>query len=466
MASLQIQLSLLWVALVSVAYWNMLTILPIFSSLMVTSFNSVFIVIYVVRYPATLVMGIDPIPGDVIVCDVSFVSSVLTATACNFLVESTSGDWWAAFAARSLLVSNVIIIEAVMAQWPRLSTSRRLRAAAYTVLTLVGALLSWAFYATLGFTQRPTDADELSRTVLVISCFTLCLRLVKTLVKMGVSFYYTSWVRSDGEDFDPRDSTGLRMDLAEAVLAFFAGVGYAPSGNLPWLLQVVLLQRMYRLVTCVTLCKRWDEIISPFPVVHDYRGDCIICLEPFNEPTGCRKLHCGHHFHDTCLRKWLMQSSRCPTCRQHVFTNLANQSAERRERLDEPNDRVDELIRRREELQARQQRLTQLQARHQQLTQLRAEVQRVVHEGPQRPPRQQLESIEGSGLPRRTVRHAALNSAPFRLREYGTQTDIDVVHVNERPAGRRGKRERCDQGAPAEQEPVARKGRSERRPSQ
>ena len=39
---------------------------------------------------------------------------------------------------------------------------------------------------------------------------------------------------------------------------------------------------------------------------------CIICLE---EMTVAKKLSCGHVFHLACLRRWIEQNLKCPTCR-------------------------------------------------------------------------------------------------------------------------------------------------------
>ena len=441
MASVQIQLSLLWVALAAVAYWNMLTILPVVATLGITTMEALFLVLYVLKHPAACLTGVS-IGSDGVVCDVSFISSILTATACIYLTSSSqSDDWHIAFSARSLLVSSVIVIEAIMAQWPRLNTSRRIRTALFTLCTLAGVLLSWAYYATIPASSLSSDADELCRTVLLISFFTLSLRLLKTLAKMSISFYYTWWI-ADGDDFDPRDRAGLRMDLAEALLAFNAGIAYAPSGSLPWLLQVVLLQRLYRLVTCTNMCRRYDEIINPFPVVHGVHGDCIICLETFTEPTGCRKLHCGHHFHDSCLRKWLMQSSRCPTCRQHVFTNLSNQLVpERQETMQRRREELNDTIRRVERLQAEV-----------------AEVRALSNT---------LHAAAAAEPPRRMGRKIVPARPPNHLREYGTQTDVEVAqteaaNTSNPPAAKRP-RPSSDDGASV-REPPKRKGRTETTP--
>jgi hypothetical protein len=376
MASLHIQLSLLWIALLAVTYWNMAIIIPIMGMLLLVLVDTYFVAVYVSEPLARRITGVAT-SLDVVCCDISFISSVLTATASGFLLgadeapgASEGEDWRMAFAVRALLVANVITVESIMSQWPRLRRNTRLRTAAFTVATLVVALLCWAFFATVVIDREKRAADGLCSTVLAVSCATLVLRLLKTLVKMCVAATGSLWGAASGvEDFDPRDGLGLRMDLVEAVLAFLVSITYAPSGNLPWLLQFVLLQRLYRLVTCTNNCRRYDEIVRPFPVVHGITGDCIICLDAFNEPAGCRKLHCGHHFHDVCLRKWLMQSSRCPTCRQNVFATPARQDGD--------SDQTREIVR---DNITRQQQLTNQMLEEQQELDRRIEECREIHQ--------------------------------------------------------------------------------------
>jgi E3 ubiquitin-protein ligase synoviolin len=42
---------------------------------------------------------------------------------------------------------------------------------------------------------------------------------------------------------------------------------------------------------------------------------CIICLE---EMHLAKRLRCGHIFHLSCLRRWIEQNVKCPTCRSQI----------------------------------------------------------------------------------------------------------------------------------------------------
>ena len=41
---------------------------------------------------------------------------------------------------------------------------------------------------------------------------------------------------------------------------------------------------------------------------------CVICLDDFVKGDKLKKLPCGHHFHVSCIDKWLTEHHRCPTC--------------------------------------------------------------------------------------------------------------------------------------------------------
>ena len=45
-------------------------------------------------------------------------------------------------------------------------------------------------------------------------------------------------------------------------------------------------------------------------------GECIICMEGYDEDKIVVKLPCGHTFHEACIFAWIdMGKDRCPTCR-------------------------------------------------------------------------------------------------------------------------------------------------------
>lgn len=48
-------------------------------------------------------------------------------------------------------------------------------------------------------------------------------------------------------------------------------------------------------------------------------GDqCAVCLDDFGEGEWVRRLPCFHHFHPSCIDRWLLQNKRCPLCMHPV----------------------------------------------------------------------------------------------------------------------------------------------------
>jgi hypothetical protein len=41
---------------------------------------------------------------------------------------------------------------------------------------------------------------------------------------------------------------------------------------------------------------------------------CVVCCSEYADRDLCRILPCGHHFHQHCVDKWLLRSTRCPLC--------------------------------------------------------------------------------------------------------------------------------------------------------
>ena len=44
------------------------------------------------------------------------------------------------------------------------------------------------------------------------------------------------------------------------------------------------------------------------------RIECRICMMDFEEDDELRQMQCFHHFHKTCIDKWLESSKKCPLC--------------------------------------------------------------------------------------------------------------------------------------------------------
>uniref|UniRef100_A0A803LQP9 RING-type E3 ubiquitin transferase n=1 Tax=Chenopodium quinoa TaxID=63459 RepID=A0A803LQP9_CHEQI len=47
-------------------------------------------------------------------------------------------------------------------------------------------------------------------------------------------------------------------------------------------------------------------------------AECCICLSAYEDGIELRELPCGHHFHSSCVEKWLHINSTCPLCKYDI----------------------------------------------------------------------------------------------------------------------------------------------------
>lgn len=47
--------------------------------------------------------------------------------------------------------------------------------------------------------------------------------------------------------------------------------------------------------------------------------ECCICLCPYEDGAELRELPCNHHFHCTCIDKWLHINATCPLCKFNII---------------------------------------------------------------------------------------------------------------------------------------------------
>ncbi|XP_021754137.1 E3 ubiquitin-protein ligase At1g63170-like isoform X2 [Chenopodium quinoa] len=57
------------------------------------------------------------------------------------------------------------------------------------------------------------------------------------------------------------------------------------------------------------------------PIEHNLTAEdaeCCICLSAYEDGIELRELPCGHHFHSSCVEKWLHINSTCPLCKYDI----------------------------------------------------------------------------------------------------------------------------------------------------
>ncbi|CAL5340110.1 unnamed protein product [Camellia sinensis] len=50
-------------------------------------------------------------------------------------------------------------------------------------------------------------------------------------------------------------------------------------------------------------------------------AECCICLCSYDDGTELRELPCRHHFHSSCIEKWLYINATCPLCKFNILKN-------------------------------------------------------------------------------------------------------------------------------------------------
>ncbi|MBA0642393.1 hypothetical protein Goklo_026784 [Gossypium klotzschianum] len=47
--------------------------------------------------------------------------------------------------------------------------------------------------------------------------------------------------------------------------------------------------------------------------------ECCICLCSYEDGVDLHALPCNHHFHSTCIVKWLKMNATCPLCKYNIL---------------------------------------------------------------------------------------------------------------------------------------------------
>ncbi|CAL0330938.1 unnamed protein product [Lupinus luteus] len=68
------------------------------------------------------------------------------------------------------------------------------------------------------------------------------------------------------------------------------------------------------------------ECVAGSPIEHflsEEDAECCICLSAYDDGDELRQLPCGHHFHCTCVDKWLYINATCPLCKYNILKSTS-----------------------------------------------------------------------------------------------------------------------------------------------
>ncbi|KAJ6803588.1 putative E3 ubiquitin-protein ligase HIP1 [Iris pallida] len=100
----------------------------------------------------------------------------------------------------------------------------------------------------------------------------------------------------------------MRLDIDhmsyEELLALEERIGTVSTGLSENTISVCLMESLYR---------SSDQ---------DKEENCVICLEEYKDKESMGKLKCGHEFHSSCIKKWLLIKNACPICKGAALPDL------------------------------------------------------------------------------------------------------------------------------------------------
>lgn len=68
-----------------------------------------------------------------------------------------------------------------------------------------------------------------------------------------------------------------------------------------------------------------SENLMERPLFED-DAECCICLSSYEDGVELRDLPCSHHFHGTCINKWLRINATCPLCKYNIVHGNRNRT--------------------------------------------------------------------------------------------------------------------------------------------
>lgn len=283
------------------------------------------IVAYSLRRPSTVAV-------DVHVNPTNFAALMLEVLTLVVYAGSTSEQWLGALATRVLLYGWMDLLRAWLDAWDYTGWVAHLAVPVNAVLVMMCCALQWSYYVTLPQSQSSisdSTATQLLWYASVMYVVDLALDAAGVLWKSCMHLFglsltarvlhvvYPAHPTVANSILDPNsEESGLSRRWMVTVLRILVAWVYAPPA-MGAVFQFLVLLRVYSAFAASGDLRRYQKILDQFPSVPAASNtSCVICLEDFREGEMVKRLPCGHTFHGSCVRRWLLRNGVCPVCRR------------------------------------------------------------------------------------------------------------------------------------------------------
>lgn len=80
--------------------------------------------------------------------------------------------------------------------------------------------------------------------------------------------------------------------------------------------------------------------VTAYDVEKNETNECVICLDELIIGEPATRIHCGHLFHEDCIKGWLKKSNLCPVCRYELPTDNTEYERGRQARMADRKPRM------------------------------------------------------------------------------------------------------------------------------
>jgi E3 ubiquitin-protein ligase synoviolin len=168
--------------------------------------------------------------------------------------------------------------------------------------------------------------------ILGFECIRILIKSIEECFKYHVSLFELYYAEQWLEKKFVFNCVSLVFDFMDMVANIRVFMFIMSRGALPIYLLGEIVDNFTRLATSLHALWKWRQFIKKLKKLKNVKGSdpdkppvegeeelpeiqCCICLHSIRSG---KELSCGHKFHLSCLRSWLIEKVECPTCRKPV----------------------------------------------------------------------------------------------------------------------------------------------------